>query len=223
MKGVIPWQIDSDWPHALRELEIDPRRTGLIIVDMQNYSGSNRIIVPACARLREFFHEHGLEVIYLRVGSFLPDRRDMHHKRALAWMRPSADQPSQDVSVGTYNHDILDELAPLPGELVISKNSSGAFNSSGLDHYLHGLGVQNLVLCGCVTSYCVDSTARGAADRGYNVILVEDACQDTSTRNHCATMHTFARAYGAVKSTAQVLVELRTLLEPELVAPTTGS
>ena len=222
MKGTIPWQTDADWPHALRELEIDPRRTGLIIVDVQNYARNIRSIVATCGQLRDFFHENDLEVIYLRVGSLLPDRRDMHRKRGLSWMHPLG-QPPQDVSVGTHNHDVLDELAPLPGELVISKNSSGAFNSSALGHYLHAMGLQNLVFCGASTSYCVDSTARGAADLGYNVILAEDACMDSSTRNHCTTMHTFARAFGAVKSTAQVVAELRALLEPELAPTPAGS
>ncbi len=218
MKGAIHWQTDGDWPHALPELVIDPRRTALLIVDMQNYSSNNQGALSACGQLRDFFHRHHLEVIYLRVGSLLPDRRDMHAKRALAWSRPSPDEPPQDVSKGTHNFDIRDALTPLPGELVIDKNSSGAFNSSPLDQYLHALEVQNLVMCGSATSRCVDGTARGAADRGYNVILAEDACIDHSDRNHRTTMHTFARVFGAVKSTTQAIAELQALLDPHLAS-----
>jgi nicotinamidase-related amidase len=61
-----------------------------------------------------------------------------------------------------------------------SKNSSGAFNSSPLNHYLHALEIRNLVVCGSATSRCVDGTARGAADRGYNVVLAQDVCIDQS-------------------------------------------
>ena len=74
-------------------------------------------------------------------------------------------------------------------------------------------------MCDSATSRCVDGTARGAADRGYNVVLAEDACIDRSDRNHRTTMHTFARVFGAVKSTAQVIAELQTLLEPEESEP----
>ena len=217
MKGVIPWQTDGDWPHSLAELEIDLRRTALIVVDVQNYSKKNSAIVPQCLRLREFFHQHGLEVIYLRVGSLLPGRRDMHRKRAIAWMvTPEGDPPMpMDVHPGTHNHDIVEELLPLDGELVINKNSSGAFNSSSIDRYLQAMGVQNLVFCGSATSRCVDNTARGAADRGYNVMLIEDACIDPVDRNHCTTMRTFGRAFGSVKTTDQVLSQLGALAGDE--------
>ena len=223
MKGTIRWQTDPDWPHALPELEIDPSRTGLVIVDVQNYSSKNRAILPMCVQLRDFFHKHSLEVIYLRVGSFLPERRDMHPKRALSWVRLPGDAPGPEVYPGTHNHQIMNELAPLAGELVIDKNSSGAFNSSAIDRYLHALGLQNLVFCGSATSRCVDNTARGAADRGYNVMLVEDACVDPVDRNHCTTIHTFGRAFGAVKTTQQVLTELGGLLEPQKVPASVGS
>ena len=211
MKGVIPWQEKSSWPHAIRELEIDLEKTGLVMVDVQNYSEKNAAIVPQCVRLRDFFHRHRLEVIYLRVGSLLPGRRDMHAKRALSWMKPPGDAPGLVVHPGTWNHDVVDDLAPEPGELVIDKNSSGAFNSSGIDRYLQAMGLQNLVFCGAATSRCVDNTARGAADRGYNVILVEDACIDPVERNHCTTVRTFGDAFGAVKTTDETLADLGAL------------
>ena len=112
---------------------------------------------------------------------------------------------------GTWNHQVVDELTPEPGELVIDKNSSGPFNSSGIDRYLQAAGLQNLVFWGAATSRCVDNTARGAADRGYNVILVDDACVDPVQRNHCTTVRTFGDAFGAVKPTDEVIVQLGAL------------
>ena len=223
MTGVIPWQSTGRWPHAIPELEIDLKKTGLIIVDVQNYSEKNAAIVPQCIRLRDFFHQHGLEVIYLRVGSLLPGRRDMHAKRALSWMKPPGDGPAMVVYPGTWNHQVVDELTPEPGELVIDKNSSGAFNSSGIDRYLQAAGLQNLVFCGAATSRCVDNTARGAADRGYNAILVDDACVDPVQRNHCTTVRTFGDAFGAVKTTDEVIVQLGMLAtEYPMPAPVKG-
>lgn len=222
MKGVISWQDHEDWPLALHELEIDPCRTSLVIVDMQQSSANSpsgaerKHIVPNCALLQAFFRKNGLEVIYLRVGSFLSDRRDMHRKRALFWNRRAADQPPTPRHPGIPDHEVMKELAPRPGELVLDKNTNSAFTSSPLDTYLRGLDVQNLVVCGTSTANCVAATARGAADRGYNVILVGDACFDDSERDHRSTLSTFSRHFGAVKSSQQIVGELTALLGREL-------
>ena len=216
MKGTIRWQTDPAWPHNAPELEIDLERTALLVVDMQN-PDTYDAIAPNCTRLLDFFRRNSLESVYLRVGYFLEDRRDMHLKRAASWKR-RADGSAPATLRGTWDHEIIDRLAPEAGEMVIDKNSTSAFNSSALDPYLHARQVQNLVVCGTATAHCVDNTARGAADRGYNVILVEDACQDSSERFHEATMRSFRRDFGSVKSTEQVLAELGAIVE----APTAG-
>jgi nicotinamidase-related amidase len=217
MSGTMPWQTDSDLPTAIRELDIDPKKTALVVVDVQNYSAKNWTIAPNCVRLRDFFRERGLEIVFLRVGSLLPDRHDMHEKRALAWLKPSDEESPPDVSVGVEGHQILSVLEPLPTELVLDKNSSGAFNSSALDQHLHALGVENLVLCGSATNHCVANTGRGASDRGYNVVLIDDACSDPSPETHAITMLSFSRTQGAVKLTEQVIEELKGLLDAESV------
>jgi nicotinamidase-related amidase len=200
---------------AIPEIDIEGRRTALIVVDVQNYSPGNWEIAPNCVRLRDFFRENGLEIIYLRVGALLPDRRDMHEKRAIAWLKPSEEEPAKDVAKGNAGHQILDILAPSPSELVLDKNSSGAFNSSPLDQHLHSLGIENLVLCGSATTHCVANTGRGAADRGYNVILVDDACIDPSEEAHSITMRSFGRSLGATKFTQQIIDELGGILQTD--------
>jgi nicotinamidase-related amidase len=215
MHSKISWQTDSDSPFVVPELEIDPQRSALIVVDVQNYGGRNHLIADNCVKLRDFFRDHGLDVIYLRVGSLLPDRRDMHEKRALAWLKSSTNDPPQDVAKGNHAHDILEVLAPNDSELVLDKNSSGAFNSSALDQHLHSMGIENLFLCGVATNHCVSNTGRGAADRGYNVVLVDDACMDASQEAHEITMRSFGRAMGAVKQTDQVISEMGELLTAE--------
>jgi nicotinamidase-related amidase len=69
----------------------------------------------------------------------------------------------------------LAELQPRPGELVVNK-TAGAFSSSPLDALLRERGIQQLAIVGVGTNYCVESTRRGAADHGYDCVLVEDAC-----------------------------------------------
>lgn len=221
----IAWQADvDDWPGAVGEIEIEPRRTGLLMVDMQAYSALALQVVEPNRRLLEFFRRHGLPVVYLRVGSFLPDARDQHPKRREAWLRGADDAEPPRHYPGSAGYGVCAELAPLTDELVIDKNSTGAFNSSALDHYLRALGLENLVVTGVSTNHCVESTARDAADRGYNVILVSDATFTSDPQAQEATLYTFARAFGAVKTTDQVMAELGALLAGEAArVPARGS
>ena len=217
MRQTIPWQ-DPTGPLALAELTIDPRRTALLVVDMQRYSELPRRVLAANLRLRDLFRAHDLPLIFLRVGSFLSDARDQHAKRRDAWLRePDAAEPYR-CPRGTPPYELCPELAPLPTELVLDKNSSGAFNSSALDHYLRNLGVENLVVTGVSTNHCVDSTARDAADRGYNVIVVEDACADADPAAHRATLDAIARHFGVVRRTDEVIALFTRLLSPEPAA-----
>jgi nicotinamidase-related amidase len=212
VKGVIPWQNDPAWPHSVPEIEIDLDRTALLVVDMQNPDNFEDV-GDNCAKLLAFFREHDLESVYLRVGYFLRDRRDMSPKRAEGWRRRE-DGTAPDSLRGSETHAIIDRLSPKDGEMVIDKNSTSAFNSSSLEPYLRARQVENIVICGTATNHCVDNTARGAADRGYNVLLIDDACKDQSARLHEATMRTFRRDFGAVKDTDEVIGELAAIAAP---------
>ena len=96
-------------------------------------------------------------------------------------------------------------LAPLPGELVIDKNTSSAFNSTGIEWLLRNLGAETLVFAGMATDMCVETTARDAADRGFNAIIVEDAAATFFERHHRAALSGFARVFGQVWSAERVL------------------
>ncbi|MBI4333742.1 MAG: cysteine hydrolase [Chloroflexi bacterium] len=218
MKGSIGWQKETpDWPHTLSELTIDTEKTALLIVDVQNNSPAVVYkILPNIVRLRNFFRQHKLLIVYIALGTFLPDGRDRHIKRRLTWHKRSAIDPEQVLTKEALAYQIRDELQPLaPDELVIDKNSGGAFNSSAMDHYLSAMAIQNVVVCGIATHGCVENTARDAADRGYNVILAGDACATTSAEGHRITVHTFCRLLGSVKSTSEVLDEFSRLLSGE--------
>jgi nicotinamidase-related amidase len=77
---------------------------------------------------------------------------------------------------GEYGHDIIDELSPLPGETVIDKPGYGAFYQTDLQAILQRHAIDTLILCGVTTEVCVHSTLREAVDRGYDCIVVGDAC-----------------------------------------------
>jgi nicotinamidase-related amidase len=89
---------------------------------------------------------------------------------------------------GEYGHDIVDELAPLPGEVVLDKPGKGSFYATDLDLILHTRGIRNLVLTGITTDVCVHTTMRDANDRGYECLIVSDCTAATDLGNHLAAL-----------------------------------
>ena len=81
----------------------------------------------------------------------------------------------------------------------------GAFASTGLDHLLRTLDREHLFMTGVSTNMCVETTAREAADRGYDVTLVEDACATTHKELHESTLQNFGRFFGTVSLTEDVV------------------
>jgi len=229
----------DEWPNSVGELYIDPRRTALVIVDMQNYyvrddggmvqllrrrfparasylAERMKVVIPNLQQLLAFFREQGLRRVFLTVGAELPDGSDQFDRRYRRDRRRAEQAGLASVlSKGTYQHAIIDELAPRPDELVLNKNSVSAFNSTALDQYLRNMKVETLVMTGCATDACVETTARDAADRGYNVILVEDACAAFGEEAHVATLRAFARMFGKVATTGEVVQFLQEALSKE--------
>lgn len=215
----------------LPPFRLDPRRTALIVVDLQYASGSrthglgrqldaagraeegryrfDRIettVVPNVRRLLDTARATGTRVVYLTVGSQLPDYSDLpRHMRGLAeWVGNTA---------GRREHEILDELAPLPGELVLNKTTTSGFNSAPLDHALRAWGARTLVLVGISTNSCVETTARDAADLGYETLVVEDACGAARQEFHDAALVSIRRQFGRVASTDEVIGELASAVD----------
>lgn len=228
----LPWDdapaaTSADYAHQFNPgFALDPARVALVVVDMQYASASRHeglgrllkdrgqasqgayrferiesVVVPAIRRLLEFFRAHRLRVIYLTVGSELPDYSDL-----LPHMRAFAEGVGN--TRGRREHEVLDDLAPAPGEPVINKTTMSAFHSSGFERLLKSWGVEQLVLTGVSTNSCVEGTARDAADRGYRCLLVEDGCGAASPRLHDAACENFQRLLGRVASGEVVLAEL---------------
>ena len=114
---------------------------------------------------------------------------------------------------------IVAALEPRPGELVVNKTTFGTFNSTGLDHALRSLGIASLVVGGVVTNVCVETTARDAADRGYQVVLLDDGCAALSQEIHEVTLLSIGVYFGRVRRTDEVLA----LLKGDDVAPSSSS
>jgi len=211
-------------------LNLDPGKVALLIIDMQRYfvrpdypfaqvferlvPGStagyfervNATVVPNVKRLQEFFRSGQLPIIYTGTGTCTGDGRDLAQwlkdfdGLGLAVLGERIWPPVTDPS-----WQIDDAVAPVAGELVISKTSSGPLNSTRLDQTLHNLGIESLVVTGLTTDVCVTQTARESADRGFRVVVAEDACTTFSEEMHHAALKCFEIAFGRVKKTDQVL------------------
>jgi len=212
---------------------LEPGTTALAVIDMQYASacrtagfgrwleqngrspeGAYRfdriegMLVPNIGRLLAFFREHDQPRLFIRLGAQMVGGRDLiPHVRSL-------ERDFRNLH-GNREFEFLDKLAPRPGEPVLTKLSVSAFSSTGIDALLRNLGVHSVVFTGVSTSQCVDLTARDAADRGYNSLVVEDAVAEDRADFHAWTLEQFQRLFGRVASTDAVIAELSGALRLE--------
>src|SRR5262249_26110742 len=101
-------------------------------------------------------------------------------------------------------------LAPAADDIVLPKTSSGVFNSTNIDYVLRNLGIETLIVAGIMTDQCVDMAVRDAADRGYLVTCVGDACAAATEERHAAALRAFG-GYCWTTDTDTVEARLRSL------------
>ena len=225
-------QITKDFASDFaRQFELSPNSTAFLIVDMQYATASREmglgatlsgqgkdklaeyrftriesIVIPTIKRLLSFFRQNQLAVLYLTLGSARSDCNDI-----LPFLKDFIQACNN--KLGEMEHEILDEIKPQPGELVINKTTLGAFNSTNLDDILRSRALTDLVFAGVATNMCIETTARDAADKGFNCVLVEDACAASKPEYHEASLATFQRLFGRVLSSRQVIEELNSRIE----------
>lgn len=170
-----------------------------------------RTTIPAIRALLDAFRRAGRPVIHLAIGSAYRDMRDCP-ARFREWSRILEKAGGIQDLWWTENPDYAfrEEVSPLDGETVIRKTTQGAFNGSEIQNVLDRMGIRNLVFAGVVTSCCVETTARDAADRGFGCVLVSDACADCDPVMHDAALSNFGLYFGGVVRTADDLVRTLT-------------
>jgi ureidoacrylate peracid hydrolase len=146
----------------------------------------------------------GIEVIYTLIESLTADGRD----RSLDYKISGFNVPK-----GSPDARILEELAPLPDEILFPKTSSSVFISTNIDYVLRNLGVRSLIIAGCLTDQCVDSAVRDACDLGYLVTVPTDACVTLSTERHDWSLRN-NRGYCRQLTTQQLSDEIVRLTQP---------
>ena len=204
-----------------RDASFMPGETALLFVDMQRiwcerglnpaHAGQDfsyyhdrldDLVVPNQRRLLAAARAADVEVMHTVIESLTRHGRDRSLDHKLSGIH---------VPRGAPEGQVIPELAPGPDEIVLPKTSSGVFNSTSIDYVLRNLGIRYLIIAGVVTDQCVDMAVRDAADRGYMVTLVQDACATYSAERHEAALRAFG-GYCWVTDTATTLSRLREMV-----------
>lgn len=206
-------------PHySPRDLPFAFEHTALLLVDMQrawlepqfdpHLSGpqaeyflqrTRSQVVPNQQRLLVAFRQAQQNVLHTIIESLTADGRDRSLDHKLSDMH---------LPKGSVQAQVIAELTPAENEIVLPKTSSGVFNSTNIDYVLRNLQTRHLIIAGIVTDQCVDMAVRDAADRGYLVTLVEDACATYSADRHHACLNAI-KGYCWITDTDTVLDRLQ--------------
>ena len=175
-----------------RQRAIEPARAALLVIDLQKglYDGRGaapepeqvylhaRIrdsVIPNGRRLMDACRAAGTEVIYTVIECLTLDGRDRSLDYKISGLF---------VAKGSREAEVIDPLAPLANEIVISKTSSSLFNSTNFEYVLRNLGIEYVMVMGMLTDQCVETTIRDGCDRGFLMTIVDDCCAARSEHRH---------------------------------------
>jgi nicotinamidase-related amidase len=189
------------------ELVLDAKRTAVVAIDLQK--GIVRApgnphpaatVIANTVRLLEAARGAGAQVVLVHVGG-AADGADRLHPAVDAPMRGGA-PPAADWS------EFIVELNRQPGDIAILKRQWGAFYGTDLDLQLRRRGLTTIVLCGIATEFGVESTARDAYERGYEVVFAEDAMTGMSEGSHGNAVERIFPRIGRVRATQEIVAAL---------------
>ena len=185
----------------MAELQLDPTKTALVLIDLQNaIVGMNSVphtaadVVENSKKLAEAFRVHGAPVVYVRV-----DLND--------FMRIPVDQPPNlgDKPLPAAASEIAASAGFQPGDILLTKRHWGAFAGTDLEQQLKSRGIDTVVLTGISTNAGVESTARQGTGLGFAFVLVEDACSSQNAEHHRFAFEEIFPRLTRVRTTDEVL------------------
>ena len=150
-------------------------------------------VIARSASLAAAFRRHGLPVVLVNVTGGPAGRTDIG--------RPAFTRPPGWT-------DIVEALDQQPGDLLVTKQTWGAFHGTPLDALLRERGVTQIVLTGVSTSAGVESTARAAHEHGYHVVLATDAMADRDADAHAHSVQRIFPRLGETAATGDILAML---------------
>ncbi len=145
----------------------------------------------------------GVPVVHVQ-HSTLPD--DASHSGPWVDARRRATYSSLDICLdGTWGQQVVDELVPEDGDVVVKKHRYSGFAGTDLDRILRDRGRETIVVCGVSTNVCVESTARQGFDLDYYVVIPENACASWNPDLHQAALATARHRYAVVCESSDVI------------------
>tara|TARA_Y100000588_G_C14215842_1_gene908777 strand:- start:1264 stop:1911 length:648 start_codon:yes stop_codon:yes gene_type:complete len=199
---------------AIRENKVEPLKTALLLVDLQNmefrpgardlkdsyyYDRIENLVIPNNKRLLEACRKTGIEPIFTVIESLTLDGRDrsLDHKISGIF-----------AAKGSWEAQVIPDLAPRDNEILIPKTASGIFNSTNFEYVLRNLYIECLIVTGLVTDQCVEGAVRDGCDRGFLVTLIDDACATHSQDRHDASLRGL-KGYCRIRTTEEIITELQ--------------
>mmetsp|Transcript_1637 Transcript_1637/g.2984 ORF Transcript_1637/g.2984 Transcript_1637/m.2984 type:complete len:228 (-) Transcript_1637:1393-2076(-) len=213
------------WPY---NGDLTKDNTCLIVIDMQvdfcakggyvdqmGYPLYTREPIDYIANILSCLRKEGFHIIHTREGH-RPDLSDCPPNKL--WRSKQIGAGIGDVGPcgrilvqGEPGWEIIPELSPLPGEIVIDKPGKGSFVGTSLDLILRNKGIKNIIFTGVTTDVCVHTTMRDANDMGYECLLLEDCCAATDPANHLAAVDMVKKqngVFGAVSNSKTLIQSL---------------
>jgi len=213
-------------------VEVDFRESAVVVVDMQNaFASKNGLldlagadisgapqVVESIQTILEAARPAGIPIVYLQMGykadlsdSGGPRSPNWHKELAIRMMNCRPELKGKLVTIGTWDFDIVDELTPQPGDLVIVKKRYSGFSNTTLDAELRQRGIRYLFFTGIATNVCVESTLRDAFFLDYWPILITDAAMAAgSPALHEATVQNVENYFGWTLPVAEFIRSVQT-------------
>ena len=206
------------------EIKLNPQKTALLIVDMQNefvlrdfgealtfkemgewerwipfHDRLDDVVIPNNKKLLDFFRENSMPVTFGRIACLREDGEDRSP------VQKSEGWNGMLLHVDSFGAQMIDELTPLPGEIVVNKTTDSVTTGTNYLNLIRNMGIETVVVTGIVTDQCVASTVRGLADDGFNVICVEDCCAAPDMELHDTELKIMNVIYCNVLSTEETI------------------
>lgn len=221
------------------EITLDPEKTALLIVDMQNefilrdfgealtfkengewerwipfHDRLDDIVIPNTKRLLDYFRENNMEVTYGRIACLKQNGEDRSP------VQKSEGWNGMLIPIDSYAAQMVTPLEPMPDEIVVNKTTDSVTTGTNYLQLLRYMGIKTVVVTGIVTDQCVASTVRGLADDGFHVICVEDCCAAPDITLHDAELTIMNHIYCDVLSTDETIEIIEKNKEKQIASAT---
>jgi nicotinamidase-related amidase len=190
----------------MSDLTLDPRTTALVVIDLQRGIVATPTVpnplpdvVANASRLAQHFRTRQALVVLVRVDP---------GPGGILFPRPITDIERPRVNPGQDWAEILPELGPEAGDVIVTKHHPCAFNGTDLDIHLRRRGIGTIVLCGIATNIGVEATARIGFEYGYNLVFADDAMAARDAELHTMSVSKFFPTIGRVRRTTDIIAAL---------------